>query len=96
MIKKGVFKEVDNLPLSKKAMGSKVVLKEKLDKNRNHAKFKAHIVAQGYSQVSGIYYDETFLLVAKFTTLHVFLTLVATLDHSSNQHDRHLLRGKAR
>lgn len=45
LVSKGVIKEVDNLPLGKKAVGSKVMLKEKLDKNNKHVKYKAYIVA---------------------------------------------------
>lgn len=87
LVNKGVFEEVDYLPLGKKAVGSKVVLKEKFDENSNHAKYKAHIVAQGFSQVPGVDFNETFSSVAKFTTLHMFLTLAATLDLEIHQID---------
>lgn len=50
-------------------MGSKIILKEKSDENEKHAKYKAHIIAQGFFQVPGIDYNEKFLSVAKFTTL---------------------------
>lgn len=87
LVKRGVFEEVDHLPPGKKAVGSKVVLKEKLDENGKHAKYKARIVAQGFSQVPGIDYSKTFSSVAKFMTLQVFLTLAATLDLEIHQID---------
>jgi hypothetical protein len=68
-------------------VGSKVVLRCKLDKFRNHVKFKARIVAQGFSQVPGVDFNETFSSVAKFTTLQVFLTLAALLDWEIHQID---------
>lgn len=40
LINKGVFKEVNNLPLGKKAVESKIVFKEKLNSQENHMKFK--------------------------------------------------------
>ena len=60
---------MDNLPEGKKAIGSKIILKEKLDKEERHSKFKAHIVVQGFLQIPGIDYGETFLSVTKFTLL---------------------------
>ena len=45
LVSKRVFKEINILPKGKKAIWSKVILKEKLDENRKHSKFKAHIVA---------------------------------------------------
>jgi len=60
---------VDKLPDSKKAVGSYIIFKEKLDEHSNHVKFKACIVAKGFSQVSGKDFSETFSSVAKFTAL---------------------------
>jgi hypothetical protein len=69
LTRKGVFEEVDELPDGKKAVGSKFILREKLDEHGNHVKFKAWLVAQGFSQIPGVDFHETFLSVAKFTTL---------------------------
>jgi hypothetical protein len=41
LARKGVFEEIDELPNGKKAVGSKVVLQEKVDEHGNHVKFKA-------------------------------------------------------
>ena len=87
LVNKRVINEIDNLPEGKRAIGSKVVLKEKLDENGNHSKFKARIVAQGFSQIPGIDYDETFSSVAKFNTLRIFLTLAAIHDLEIHQID---------
>ena len=59
-------------------VGSKIVLEEKLDE-----KSKAQIVAQGSLQIPGLGFNETILLVAKFTALYIFLSLAAMLDLKS-------------
>lgn len=41
---------------------------------------KAHIIAQGFFQIPETDYDKIFFLVAKFTILCLFLTLVAIFD----------------
>ena len=69
LVKAKVFEWVECLPNNKKAVGSRIVFKEKLDSHGNHLKFKARIVAQGFSQVPGLDFTETFSSVAKFTTL---------------------------
>ena len=60
LLYKRVFKEVDDLSEGKKMIGSKIILKEKLDEERKHLKFKACIVVQGFSQIPGVDYGETF------------------------------------
>jgi transposase InsO family protein len=87
LVRKGVVEEVDSVPEGKKAVGSKVVLRRKLDEHGNPVKYKARIVAQGFSQVPGIDYHETFSSVAKFTTLRVLLTIAATLNWEIHQID---------
>jgi len=56
------------------------VFKEKLDENSQQTKFKAQIVAKGFSQVPEQDFIETFSSVAKFTMLRIFLALAAYLD----------------
>ena len=80
LLKAGVFEWVDKLPASKKAVGSHIILKEKLIEHGNHIKFKAHIVAKGFSQVTSKDFTENFSFIAKFTTLQIFLALAAYLD----------------
>ncbi len=45
-------------------------------------KYRARLVSRGFQQKEGIEYDETYAPVVKFTTLRMFLSLVA-------YHDRH-------
>jgi len=83
----GVFEWVNTIPKGKKVVGSQIVFKEKLDGHSQRIKFKARIVAKGFSQVPREDFTETFSSVAKFTTLHVFLALSAHLDFEIHQVD---------
>jgi len=47
--KLGVFKVVDSLPNGRKAIGSRIIFREKRDGHSNLIKFKAKIVAKGFS-----------------------------------------------
>ena len=69
LVKAKVFDWIEYLPNDKKAIDSCIVFKEKLDGYGKHVKFKAWIVAQGFSQVSGLDFTKTFSSVARFTTL---------------------------
>jgi len=72
------------LPDGKKAVRSQIVFKEKLDGHGNQVKFKARIVAKGFSQVPGEDFTEMFSSIAKFMTL---LALAAFLDFEIHQVD---------
>lgn len=69
----GTFKWVEKLPEGRKAVGSRIVFREKRDGDGRITKYKARIVAKGFSQVPGEDFTETFSSVAKFTTLRAFL-----------------------
>ena len=83
----GVFEWMNTIPKGKKAVGSRIVFKEKLDGHGRRIKFKARIIAKGFSQIPGEDFTKTFLSVAKFTTLCVFLALSAHLDFEIHQVD---------
>ena len=71
----------------KKAIGSWIVFKEKLNGHGNQVKFKAHIVAKGFLQVPGKDFTETFSSVVKFNILQIFLTLAVFVDYEIHQVD---------
>ena len=71
---------MNELPAGKKAVGSHIIFKEKLNEHGNCIKFKTYIVAKGFSQVFGKNSSETFSSVAKFTILQIFLVIAAYLD----------------
>jgi hypothetical protein len=61
------------LPMNKRTVGSTVVLKRKRNKDGNIAKYKARLTAQGFTQVKGIDYAETYTPVGRLHTLWTIL-----------------------
>jgi len=78
---------VDEFPAGKKAVGSCIVFKKKLNEYSNCIKFKVYIVAKGFLQVISKDFSKTFSSITKFTILQVFLTLAAYLDFKIYQVD---------
>ena len=68
------------LPDGRKKIGSKWVFKRKTNATGCVEKFKAQLVAKGYSQVEGVNFDEIFSHVAKLTSIRVLMSLDATFD----------------
>jgi Reverse transcriptase (RNA-dependent DNA polymerase) len=77
---RGTWERVDKLPEGVKAIGFTVVMKTKRDGNGNLDKRKARITAQGFSQIEGIDFFDTFSPVARITAFRFFIAMCAVLD----------------
>ena len=75
------------LPKGRKAIGNKWVFKLKFKSSGEVERFKARMCAQGFGQVEGIDYDETFAPVAKFTSIRTVLAIAAEMDLDLTQMD---------
>ena len=68
--------DVTTLPLGKSPIGCKWVYKVKLNPNGSVERFKASLVAKGYTQREGLDFLETFSPIAKTILVRVLLALV--------------------
>lgn len=75
------------LPSGRKTVESKWVYKTKIDENGTVERYKARLVAQGYTQKYGADYDETFCPVARQESLRVLLALSVQYELKLHQLD---------
>lgn len=80
------WEEVE-LPAGRKSIGSKWVFKMKTDENGNVSRYKARLVAQGFTQKFGVDYDEVFAPVVRSTTFRTLLSVVGQRDYFVKHYD---------
>ncbi|KAE8237556.1 hypothetical protein A4X06_0g9194, partial [Tilletia controversa] len=79
--------KVIELPKGKASIGCRWVYKLKLDEDGNASRYKARLVAQGFSQVPGRDYTETYAPTARMDTVRLVLTICAQHDLIVHQMD---------
>ena len=79
--------KVVDLPLEKKAIGCKWIYKIKYNADGSIKRYKARLVAQGFTQIEGIDYQETFAPMAKMTSVRGFLVVAVTKSWELHQMD---------
>ncbi|CAM8948080.1 unnamed protein product [Rhodiola kirilowii] len=68
-------------------IGTKWIFKNKSDEQGNITQNKARLVAQGYTQIEGVDFDETFSLVARLEAIRLLLALACHLKFKLFQMD---------
>ncbi len=75
------------LPEGMSVVGSRWVFKVERDANGSAQRFKAWLVAQGYSQPEGVDNHEVFSPVVRNTSIRSLLALANTCDWEAHQMD---------
>jgi len=73
----------NNFPI----IGIKWIFKIKLDEHEKIIRNKARLVAQEYTQVEGIDFDETFTPISHLVFVYILLTIVCHLNFKQYQMD---------
>jgi hypothetical protein len=79
--------EIVPRPKSKDVVSSKWLFKIKPAVDGSIEKYKARIVARGFSQKEGIDYEETFAPVARYTSIRTIIALAAKMKWKLHQMD---------
>jgi Reverse transcriptase (RNA-dependent DNA polymerase) len=87
----GTWEVVDE-PRGVNIVGSKWVFKAKKDAAGNVVRYKARLVAQGFSQVPGVDYFDTFAPVARLASIQTVLVFAAAENYETGQIDiKHII-----
>lgn len=81
--------DLQELPPTKKALGTKWVHTIKFHADGTIERHKSRLVVLGNNQKEGLDYTETFSPVAKMTTVRIFLDVAAKMKHEIHQMDVH-------
>ena len=61
-------------------IGTKWIFKNKTDKDGEIIRNKSQLVAQGYTQVEGLDFDESFALVAMLESIRILMSIACTMN----------------
>ena len=79
--------EIVSRPKGKSVVTSQWLYKLKHAVDGSVEKYKARFVARGFSQVEGIDYDETFVSVARYTSIRGLISIAAEIGWKIHQMD---------
>ena len=68
-------------------IGTKWIFKNKTDEDGEIIRNKSRLVAQAYTQVEGIEFDESFTPIARLEFIHILLSIACTMDFKLHQMD---------
>jgi Reverse transcriptase (RNA-dependent DNA polymerase) len=78
---------LEEAPPGANIIGSKWVFKAKKDASGFIARYKARLVAQGFSQIGGVDYDDTYAPVARLASSRAIIAMANRLDLELHQVD---------
>ena len=67
-------------PESTNVIGTKWIFKNKSNASGNITRNKTRLIAQGYTQIEGIDFDDTFALVARIKSIRLLLVVACLLE----------------
>jgi len=85
--KNKVLTFVHEIPETKKAIPTKLILQRKLNPVGQTVRYKARLVAQGFRQVEGLDFTDTFAPVASLSSVRVVLSIAAAKGFAIRQMD---------
>ena len=68
-------------------IGTKWIFKNKTDEDGEIIRNKSQLVAQGYTQVEGVYFDESFTPVARLESIRIHMSIACTMHFKLYQMD---------
>ena len=74
-------------PSGKNIVGSRWVFKIKHNSDGSIQRYKSRLVAQGYTQVDGVDYNEVYSPVARFSSIRSLLAIANANDYEIHQMD---------
>ena len=77
-IEKNKTWELVSRPNDKNVIGAEWVFRNKLDENGKISRNMARLVCKCYAQIEGVDFDETFALVARYTSVRAIISIAAT------------------
>ena len=79
--------ELVQRPKGVNVIGTKWIFKNKSDEHDTVIRNKFRLVAQSYTQVEGVDFDETFALVARLESIRILLAIACHLNFKLYQMD---------
>ena len=75
------------MPKNVHVIGTKWIFKNKTNEDGEILRNKSRLVAQGYTQVEGVYFDESFTPMARLESIRIIMSIACTMNFKLYQMD---------